>query len=250
MKYLIAFCFIAITSCNNKLYKKNKKEFNLFFIGDSITSDDPHNISLDSVSKSKSWPWQMKNFLNSTKYKFRNHAVSGVGIKEMREQAKLIITERDSTKNNIVFILGAINDISNFGISGIKNYNNIYQLHQLLRSNGFKTVSITLTSRRQNPPFTEEESLITWSHIDSFNNLLLKNWQQFSDVLIDLQSETYNVNSKTGWGGYETANQSIFFLDGCHWSEAGKKWMAEKYAIPALYNLTKKRSVVISRKLK
>ncbi len=176
----------------------------------------------------------MKQQLNDTvKYQFRNHAISGVGISQMQNMVTTIISEKDINKRNIVYILGPINNITFNGMTGAQAFASIRALHEQLRAQGLKTVAITLTSRRQIPPLTETKCQAIWTEVQQFNSLLLSNWNLFCDVLINLQSEPIDTQTSTGWGGYEAATESSYFLDGCHFSSTGKSWLAQHYAIPA-----------------
>ena len=243
LSLLNLFCSKPINEVpiDNNLYK-------LFFVGDSITSDDPGNIEMTGTTASRSYGWYMKQQLNdNAKYQFRNHAVSGVGITYMQDQVDTILTEEDNSKVNIVYILAPINDIS-AGTNGTTAYNNVVALHNTLRAQGFKTVAITLTSRRQNPPFSEGQSAAFWVHIEAFNSLMISNWASFSDCLINLQSEPERVEgpNTVGWAGYTAATASTYFADGCHWSDTGKSWMAQHYCIPAMQLLGNNQTGVIT----
>jgi hypothetical protein len=92
-------------------------------------------------------------------------------------------------------------------------------LHIRLRSKGFKTIGIALTSRRQLSYFTEQQSRSFWSQIAATNSLFKKNKDSFCDFYLDLQSES-------GFAGYQAPTESPYFLDGCHFSDAGKRQIA------------------------
>lgn len=226
---------------------QGQEKLKLFFAGDSITSDDPGNLNLTGNSSSKSWPWQLKQILkDSTKYQFKNYAVSGNGIAQMRNQVTAILSEKDSFKTNVCFILGPINSISFEGMSGQDAFNQIRSLFDKLHSHGFKTVAISLTSRRQTPPFSEIESQAFWTQIQVFNNLMLEHWHEFADAYINLQSDRVRVKRKqtVGFAGYEGAC-TIYFADGVHWSDAGKMRMAKHYALKAIRLIEKAKPGIV-----
>lgn len=181
MKYLCFFCLLI--SCSNKIILESDsqpgKKYKVFFIGDSMTSDDPGNFSLTDSSNSKSYGWYLKQML-SNNYEFKNYAVSGVGISEMNNQMQSILDEGcDKSSVNVVCILGCVNNISFSGMKGEDCYDQIKKIHSTLRANGFKTISISLTSRRQLDYFTEEQSKLFWKEVRMADSLLKTMHQHF-----------------------------------------------------------------------
>lgn len=236
-KLILVLIAICATSCQIEVHdiltppvsppKTTGKK--IFFIGDSMSSDDPGNISMTGTSVAKSYGWYLKQlFKDSNNYTFRNHAISGVGIAQMYQQMQTILTEKDSTKKNIVIILGCINNISFNSMSGTECYTQIASLHSQLKAKGFTTIGINLTSRRQLAYFTEQQSLYFWGQIQEANNLFGSNI--FSDKFVNLQSDLLRDSAgiKIGFSGYEAATESSYFSDGCHFSELGKKEIANK----------------------
>lgn len=228
-KLLTALLVLVLSSCTkaieelpiHKIKPKDKVTPTVIStIGDSMSSDDLGNISMTGVTSSKSYSWFLKQSLDSTTHSFRNWAVSGVGIAQMTAQAQSIIAETDLKKNNIVLVLGCINNITFNGMSGTECYNQMSALHKSLRAKGLKTVAIALTSRRQLSYFSEEQSKYFWTQITTADSLLKANAKSYCDYYLDLQEVP-------GFAGYEAATTSSYFLDGVHWSLEGRAKVAE-----------------------
>lgn len=236
MKKLLIFLLLFTASCikpsiDVPKYEEpaSKKSYKIFFIGDSMSSDDPGNISMNGQSTQKSFGWYLKqNHLLDSNYQFRNYAVSGVGIAQMQNQAQAIIIEKDTSRINIVCILGAINNISFNGMTGAQCYQEISALHSTLKANGFKTIGISLTSRRQLAYFTEQQSQYFWTQIIQANSLFEANKNTFCSKYIDLQLDSLRQQDTTwvGFAGYSAATQSSYFEDGCHFSLKGRQAIA------------------------
>lgn len=193
-----------------------------------MSSDDYGNISMNGESQQKSFGWYLKQkHLTDSTYEFRNYAVSGVGITQMQNQMTSIISEKDTNKVNIVCILGAVNNISFNGMTGTQCFQQISAIHSTLRNNGFKTIGISLTSRRQLAYFTEQQSQYFWTQIVEANTLFENN--SFCDKYLNLQQDTLRQvqNEWVGFGSYEAATESKYFLDGCHFSLQGKQVIAD-----------------------
>jgi len=211
MRNFIIITLLSLVSCVKPCDTKDivKKKTKFFFIGDSMTSGD-----------TASYPFELKQlFKDSSGYQFKNHAVSGVGISQMNSQAQNIIFEKDNTMDNVVVVLGCINNISFNGMTGNECYSQISLLHSTLRNNGFRTIGISLTSRRQLAYFSELQSQYFWTQIVQANTAFSSNL--FCDKYLDLQQIS-------GFSGYEAATDSPYFSDGCHFSDAGKKEIAKK----------------------
>jgi lysophospholipase L1-like esterase len=213
MKFILLFC-LAIFSCKKPVVQV--KKYVIYFIGDSMTSDDPGNISMTGITNSKSYGWYLKQSLNEN-YTFKNYAVSGVGVNEMRNQMQAIINDKDPLKINIVVILGCINNITFNEMSGEECYKQMSAIHATLHNSGFLTIGISLTSRRQLSYFSEAKCKYLWSQIIIADSLFKQN--KFCDHYLDLQAVD-------GFKGYEAATESNYFLDGCHFSDVGKQKIA------------------------
>lgn len=225
---LLLSCFLLM-GCN-KLYPikivlpdppKQQDSVKVFFIGDSMSSDDPNDPSMTASNEYNSYGRCLKQlYKDSAKYSFYNYAVSGVGVGEISNQAARIISEYDASKKTIVFILGAVNNISFNGMTGASCYSHIRYVHENLRTKGIKTVLIPLTSRRQLAYFSEQQSQAFWIQIKEANELFKLHHTEFTDGFIDLQ----NI---AGFKGYEAATSSGYFSDGCHFSDLGKSELAK-----------------------